>query len=317
MAKGPFSVFGLMVRRIASNRKALHLLSVLGAVLIWSTSFTATKIALVHIPPLTIGALRFILATVILAAILAAQHAFVKPTRGDACRLLAGGLLGITLYMSLENVGVQFATASDAALIVASYPAITMSLEMMFFRTTVAWSRLVGVGIAMLGVYLVVQGGPQTAGPYRLLGVLILIGTGFVWACYNFVTRSVVKKYRMLTIAFYQMASGSIAFLPLAWTERGLWQTPSPESVLMIVHLGLACSVAAYILYGHGLRGLDASSAVMLMNLVPVFGVGFAVVVLQEPVGIAQLFGGLTVIIGVVLSVNLHAKATTEIIPDE
>ncbi len=44
------------------------------------------------------------------------------------------GVLGTTLYFSLENIGVELTTASNAAIIVASYPAITVLMEFLFFR---------------------------------------------------------------------------------------------------------------------------------------------------------------------------------------
>ena len=62
--------------------------------------------------------------------------------------------------------------------------------------------------------------------------------------------------------------------------------------------------MVAFLLYARGLRGLDASSAVSVMNLVPVFGVLFAVLLLGEPVGLLQVVGGLVVIAGVTLSVR-------------
>ncbi|MDQ3442351.1 MAG: DMT family transporter [Chloroflexota bacterium] len=51
------------------------------------------------------------------------------------------------------------------------------------------------------------------------------------------------------------------------------------------------CSVLAFLLYARGLRGLDAGTAVGLMNLVPVFGLVLALLVLREPVQLVQAVG--------------------------
>jgi drug/metabolite transporter (DMT)-like permease len=48
------------------------------------------------------------------------------------------------------------------------------------------------------------------------------------------------------------------------------------------------------------------------MNLVPVFGVLFAVLLLGEPVGLLQVGGGLVVIAGVTLSVRGDPKEDPE-----
>lgn len=286
--------------------------SVLGAVLIWSTSFVATKLALAEVPPLTLGALRFLVAACVLGVVVAVVGSVGRPPIADVGRLAVGGLLGITAYFSMENFGVELATASDAALLVASYPAITILLEIFFYRTRASALRFAGVGLAMLGVYLIVGESPGVAGSSRLLGDAILIATGFVWALYNFSTRGVVQRYSMFTVIFYQTLFGAAAFVPLALLESGRWQMLGPASILVVAYLGIFCSLVAFILYARGLRGLDAGSAVNLLNLVPVFGVVFAVTILGEPVGLAQLFGGLVVVGGVVLGIRVAPRGASQ-----
>lgn len=285
--------------------------SVLGAVLLWSTSFVATKLALGDVPPLTLGAVRFVVAACVLGVAVGVVGGVRRPPPADLGRLAVGGLLGITVYFSMENFGVHLATASDAALLVVSYPAITMLLEILLYRARVSPVRFAGVGLAMLGVYLIVGGSPGSSGTNRLFGDALLVATGFVWALYNFSTSGVVRRYPMLTVVFYQTLFGAAAFLPLALLESGSWRTLGPSSLLVVAYLGLFCSLVAFWLYAHGLKGLDAGSAVNTMNLVPVFGVLVAVVVLGEPVGVVQLVGGLVVIGGVTLGMK-GSQGSTE-----
>lgn len=284
--------------------------SVMGAVLLWSTSFVATKLALGEVPPLTLGAARFLVAACVLGVAVGVLGGVRRPPADDLGRLAVGGLLGITVYFSMENFGVHLATASDAALLVAAYPAITMLLEILVYRARVSPVRFAGVGLAVLGVYMIVGGSPGGTGTDRLLGDVLLVATGFVWALYNFSTRGVVRRYAMPTVLFYQTLFGAAAFLPLALLESGSWQTPGPLSLLVVAYLGLFCSLVAFWLYAHGLKGLDAGSAVNIMNLVPVFGVLVAVVVLGEPVGVFQLLGGLVVVGGVTLGMKGPPGAT-------
>jgi drug/metabolite transporter (DMT)-like permease len=140
------------------------------------------------------------------------------------------------------------------------------------------------------------------------MGDLILVATGFVWAFYNFVTRDMGQSYPTITVVFYQTVAGAVACVPLALLEVRSWEVPAASSISMIAYLGVFCSVAAFLLYAHGLKELDASSAVNLLNLVPLFGVATAFVVLREPVGVGQLVGGLVVIVGVVLGLRSPAK---------
>lgn len=260
---------------------------------------------------MTLCAARFVVAAAVVGGVVAVAGGVERPPLRDLELLALGGLLGITAYFSMENFGVKLATASDAALLVASYPAITVFLEVVFYGAKASAVRFVGVGLAVLGVYVVVGGGAEGGGPHRLLGDAILVATGFVWALYNFSTRGVVRRHSMLIVIFYQTLFGAAAFVPLALLERGQWQAPGTLSLLVVGYLGVFCSLLAFLLYSRGLRGLDAGSAVNLLNLVPVFGVVFAVTLLGEPIGPAQLLGGIVVVGGVALGARGAAGGKT------
>jgi drug/metabolite transporter (DMT)-like permease len=285
-------------------REKSYLMAVVGAVLIWSISFVATKVAFRAFPPLTLGALRFIFAALLLGIVVYMQCGFIRLAKGDLIWLSISGVLGITIYFSMENIGVKFATAADAALIIASYPAITMLLEMLIYRITISRIRFFGVGLAIFGVYLIVRESSNIGGAHRFSGDIILAATGIVWSFYNFITRKVVNKYPTVLVTFYQIVAGAVAFLPLAWTERKLWRMPAVDSIGALVYLGVFCSVIAFLLYAYGLRKLASGTAVTLMNLVPVFGVFFAIIFLHEPLSLIQFIGGLIVVAGIIFSIR-------------
>jgi drug/metabolite transporter (DMT)-like permease len=283
--------------------RRLALLSVLAAVVLWSTSYVVTKVGVSDIPPLTYGAIRFSFA-VALAGLLAPFIRLEPVPVRDILRLALGGLLGITAYFALQNLGVQRTSASEATLLVASFPAITMLLEVIFRRARVSLIRFAGVGVAFVGVYLIMGQTSPSAGPRRLEGDLMLLTTGLVWALYNFSTQNVIQRYSTFTVIFWQTTIGAAAFLPLTLLEAGTWQTPTPAGLMGALYLGAFCSVAAFMLYGYGLRGLDPGSAVSMVNLVPIFGLILAVVGLKEEVSLIQAIGGLIVVGGVTLSVQ-------------
>ena len=282
--------------------------AVILAAFIWSTSFTATKATLDEIPPLTIGAARFLAAAVVLRAVIALWGISTKTARPDLVKLATGGLLGITMYFGLENVGVEFATASDAVLLVAAYPAITLLLESLLFGVRGSFLQYAGVALAMLGVYLIVRSNAGGVHDRRLLGDVLLVVSGVVWAFYNFVTRSVSGRYPMLVVVYWQTLVGALAFVPLALLETGRWQVPSAAGAAVVLYLAVPCSIVAFMLYGYGLRGMRASSAVNLLNFVPVFGLLVAVGLLHESVSATQLIGGVVVICGVLLGLSHAAE---------
>jgi drug/metabolite transporter (DMT)-like permease len=287
---------------------ALAVTLVVVAVLLWSTSFAATKVSLHVLPPMTVAVLRFLVSLAALGAVRWASTSREVPTPGDLGRMVAGGLLGITAYFAAENYGLKFATATDAALVVGAFPAIAVALEALLMRAWPAWNKLVGIVAATAGVAFIVGDHPAGMAPERPLGLALMVAAGVVWALYNVVTRGIARRYSMWTLMFYQTAAGVAGLAPLALMESSQWRAVPAAGWLAVLYLGLTCSLVAYFLYALGLRTIEASSAVTLMNLVPVFGVAFSIALLNEVIASRQILGGVIVLSGAALAVRARPR---------
>ncbi len=283
---------------------AQALCAVLGAAFIWSTSFVASKIALVAFPPLTLAAVRLTVATILIGLVVLLKREFVRPTWPDFLRLGAGGIFGITLYFALENKGLQLASSADAALLVGACPVITILLEALIYRLPVSGLRLVGAGLGIIGICVIIGGDLSYFGADRLKGDLLFLLSGVSWTFYNFTTRTVVSKYPLMTTNFFQTLVGTLALYPLALFETQHWSLVTLPAAISVLYLGLFCSVIALLLYTYGLRKLDSATAVGMLNSIPVFGVICSFVVLHEEVLFFDVVGGLIVILGVSLTVK-------------
>ncbi|MFB5189443.1 DMT family transporter [Alicyclobacillus fastidiosus] len=293
----------------SGTKYGVNLVSTISAILIWSTSFVATKISYVSFSPFTLGFLRFFIATVVLVIVVLIRREFRKVSFRDFGLLSLSGILGITFYFALENTGVKFTSASDAAMIVSSYPAVTSLLELLVFKVKTTFVKTVGIALTVGGVCELSFSAHMGLDTTQLLGNILLVIAGVVWTFYNFVTSMVVNSYPATTVSLYQTVIGTTAFIPLAGTELHQWTRPNMESFLALLYLGICCSVVAFLLYNYGLRKLTSSTVVTMMNLVPVFGVMFSVLILHENLELKQLIGGIIVLVGVYLTLRqYHSK---------
>ncbi len=278
--------------------------AILGAVVLWSTSFAVTKHTFSALPPMTVAALRFLIALVPLGVMYLAQRPRVRPPPADRRRMAVGGLLGITCYFAGENYGLRFASATDAALVVGAFPIVALLLEAALRGTRPSRPKWLGVVAAAVGVALIVGKAPEGANALRPLGLVLCGLAGVAWAFYNFETRDVARAYPMPTLLFHQTLWGTVGLLPLALLEVRSWRWPPPGVWLSVFYLALLCSWVGYWLYAYGLRGVESSTAVTLLNLMPVLGVAFAVAFLGEAVTLTQLLGGAVVLFGVWVTVR-------------
>ncbi len=297
-----------------SNRSNLrNIISVLGGLIIWSSSFVAIKYAYATYAPITLAATRFVVATLILGALTLLPKNRVRLEKKDIFTLAVCGLTGITLYSVLQNIAMQWTSASSATLIIASYPIITLLLESAIYQTRLSALKIVAILIAIGGVVILSYEKPDARQDGELLGILLLVIAGVVWAVYNFMTKKVVNRYPPITLLFYSTLFGTVFLLPLALFERGEWRQPTSLSFAMMLFLGVFCSVLAYLLYNRGLKTMAASTVTSMLNLVPIFGVFFSWALLGEEVTARKFIGGAIVIFGVMLSVRgAKAKRTRQ-----
>ena len=80
-----------------------------------------------------------------------------------------------------------------------------------------------GVGIAFLGIIVVVYGGWAVGS--SLEGNLLVLGATVCWGSYTVLSLPLLEKYSPLVVAAYTMFFGGLAVLPLALpgiVERGV-----------------------------------------------------------------------------------------------
>jgi drug/metabolite transporter (DMT)-like permease len=134
----------------------LALLAVGIAVLLWSMSFVLSAEVLKTSSPAVLSVGRCAISLVILLPLAARRPGFAVSVRQPRTALL--GLLGVALYYSLTNVGLEFTTPGVAALSNAALPALTAGLGLFLLRERLTTRTIIGLVLATAGVVVVILG---------------------------------------------------------------------------------------------------------------------------------------------------------------
>jgi drug/metabolite transporter (DMT)-like permease len=126
------------------------------AVVLWSTSFGLSAEVLRTASPAVLSVGRFVIGLLILVPIAARRSGLAITLRQPRTVLL--GLLGVALYYSLTNVGLEFTTPGTAALSNAGLPALTAISGLLILRERLGLRTIIGLVLATAGVALVVPG---------------------------------------------------------------------------------------------------------------------------------------------------------------
>ena len=279
---------------------ALLLLSAL-----WGASFIYIRVAVPALGPFVLVELRVGLAAVVLALCAAIVGRLPKLRR----RWRQFALLGAV------NVAIPFCLISAAEInLTASLAAIMNSTTVMFTAVVaVVWMgdaltarKLVGVALGIVGVTVLVGWDPITMNWAVALSVGAMLAASLAYALGSVYAKRTFADSPPLAIGSGQLTAAAMLMLPLAAVSAPE-QSPSTIVVLSVLGLALPSTAVAYMLYFRLIANVGPTSTSTVTLLVPLFGLLFGVVLLDEPVGVGTLAGLVLILSSVTLITGLGA----------
>lgn len=274
------------------------------AMLCWSFSFLWTKVALQSFPPLTLITLRLVLASVLLFLYLNISRKFQRIERGDRKMFLVLAFFEPFLYYVGETYGLTMVKPTLAAVIVATIPVFAPFFAFIFLKERFTIINLLGIGISIVGVYLIVNraSGNETT---SFGGVTLMFLAVFSAIIYGLILRKIPEKYSETTIIFYQSVLALLFFLPAAFfvDVKSLHEyTITFSSVGALLMLTVFASVIAFVLFASVVRKIGITKSEVFTNLIPVFTALLSWLIFKEIMSFIQWFGVFVVILGVFVS---------------
>jgi O-acetylserine/cysteine efflux transporter len=245
-----------------------HALLALAVVAVWGSNFAVIKTALVHLPPLLLGVLRFSL--VFLPAALFLPRPAVRWRNLAAYGMFIGaGQFGL-LYFAMG----RFISPGLASLVIQTQVFFTIGLSMLIARERVQPHQLIGLALGATGIVLIAT---HTGGDISLTGLVLILCAAASWACGNLVG----KRVQGVNMLAYVVWSGAFAVPPLlllslaveGWPamQAGL-QAADTRTWLAVVWQAVGNSLFGYAAWSWLLSRHPAATVVPMALLVPVFG---------------------------------------------
>src|SRR5262245_59159021 len=270
--------------------------------------YTAGRVVAQLLPNFTSATLRFAVASAILVALAyAREDGLPRLDRRRFGAMLALALTGAFAFNAFFFASLQRIPAGVGALIQALNPVgIAVGAALVYGDRLTCW-RWLGIALALAGAAGVV-GKPEdpaadtAAGRY--LGEALMLGSVASWIAYTLIGRSVLVWTSSLGATTWAALFGTLLLGACAVFEHP-WAalTALPlKGWLAIGYLGAFGTVLAFLWYNQGVQRLGPTRAAVFTNLVPVFGVAIAALMLGEPIVASMVVGGLMVIAGVALT---------------
>jgi drug/metabolite transporter (DMT)-like permease len=297
-----------------------YLIALVLAAACWGFGAVMTKYALNQVPPLTLLVVQLVVSVVLLWTVVITQRISVSASH-DAIRLGLIGVLNPGLAYTFSLLGLAQTTASMSALLWAAEPILIIGFAWLLLCERLTWSLLVCAALAIAGVGVVAGLDITGGGSTSVLGNLLIAVGVCCCALYTVVTRRMVANGSPLLIVALQQTAALLWAL-LIWPIE-LWHGGMASLVPISLGFwawgaagGLVYYAFAFWLYVVGLQRAPAIVAAMFLNLIPIFGVASAYLVLGERLTLAQWGGTVLILAAVTAIIRLqHQPPSTMALP--
>jgi drug/metabolite transporter (DMT)-like permease len=201
----------------------------------------------------------------------------------------------IAIYNTFIYIGTRTTTATNAGLIVGTMPIAILVLGYLAREERLTTRRVAGIAISFAGVVLVIAKGTSTLVHEVSFSSddLFIIGAVVSWAVYSILLRRFTIPLGGFALLAVLSAIGLALCIPFcAWEllhgERILWST---RTLAAIIYVGIFPSVIATIFWNAAVARVGAGTSGVFTNLIPIFSLILAVILLSEAINAFQLVG--------------------------
>ncbi len=279
---------------------------------VWGINFPIVKGALMDFSPLSFNAIRFGTSSLILLSILWLRERSFGIKKKDVGYFVLLGIIGNTAYQLFFINGIALTTASNSSLIIATTPIFIVLLSAAL-RVEKITSRIVqGVILSFLGIIMIILGSgkPLSFTEQSWIGDLLTIGSPICWASYTVLSKPKLKEYSPLKLTAITMAIGTLPLIlistPSLCAEN--WAAISVNSWLSLAFSAVFAIAIGYVAWYTGVNRIGTSRTALYENLVTVFAVASAWVLLSEGMTAVQIIGAFLVFVSLYIARRNNKK---------
>ncbi len=295
-----------MTETTPSSRRWLAYALLCATTLFWGGNFVLGRAVSTEIPPVALAWWRWVLALLIIMPFAAGALWQLRPVlRREWRYLLAVSVFSVTVFNTFVYLGLQTLPATNAVLLLSSGPVLILLFTWMLYGEAMTLRQILGTLVSIAGVVMIVtEGRPDTLlSAFRGgSGNLWILAAVISWCLYSVLLRR--RPPEIGGTAFFALTAlvGWIVLTPLYLHEhfaQGREIVWNLTALLSIGYVGFFASVLAFLFWNRGVQELGPGSAGYFINLIPVWALLLAVLLLGERllpfhwVGMALIFSGI------------------------
>ncbi|ULN66684.1 DMT family transporter [Vibrio gigantis] len=213
------------------------------------------------------------------------------------------GLFNTALPFLCFAYAAQTLNASTLAILNSTAPIWAAIIGAIWTKTALERKVLLGLGIGVTGVGVLVGWDAINIGQEAIVPIFAAVMAAFSYGIASNYTKT-APKVEAFNNAHGSMWAAVLIVLPFVFFMP-MREAPDLTITTSVILLGAVCTGLAYLLYFNLINELGAPSALSVTFLIPVFGILWGNLFLDEAIGINTIVGSILVITGTMLVTGL------------
>ncbi len=283
------------------SHKTRAIAALLLTMILWGSAAVFMRTLALSLTPENSLAVRYVLLTVVNVAGLLWLGTWRIP-KAHWPRFLIAGIAGMAAYNYFVNLGFKLVPAGIGTIVTMIEPLMIALLAAMLLGEKL--TRWVFLGVAMAIAGSIVLFWPdltaQASAAVPLEGVIYLLICCLGWAIYTIVSKPLLDRYDSFTVTAVTMIIAAPLMIGIA--SEPVWMLAAKLDLRQwaeVLYLVFAGGIGGTLMWNYGTKYLSGTAAGTFLYLIPVVAVASGALILDEPVTVYVIAGGLLMLAGV------------------
>ena len=284
---------------------------------IWGTTWLFIKVGLEEIPPFTFAMIRFLLAIVIVGALLYSVRIPLPKNKAEWKLLAVTGFFQFSINYSLVFWSELHISSGLAAVLQAMIPVFGLVLAAIYLpKEKITGLKATALAIGVAGIAIIFYEQLNIESMMAFAGSVAIVIGAFAAAHASILTKAKGSAMHPATLLFGQMVCGTGPIIAIALITEGnpFFIKFTMLGVLSIFYLSVFGTVVSFWLYYWLLSRIESTKAMTIALVTPFVAVVCGNIFLGEQLQIQTLAGGLLILASVGLIVFRRRLGSTPIL---
>lgn len=278
--------------------------------LAFSTMEVVGKTIANQLNPLQLNFLRFLIGGLILLpfAIRDLKSKGIRLTADDFLFFAATGFLGIAFSMSLFQIAIVYAKASEVAVIVSTNPIFTVPFAYLILKEKLPANALLALGLCIVGLVCFLN--PFAGMNSDLRGIWIAILSAVSFSLYGVISRTRVEKYGSFALnSLTFLVASAMLLVYLTVRQIPTFAGINPGNIVQVAYMGIVVTGLGYLFYFLAMKETSAVTASTVFFIKPALAPILSLIFLHEVMKVNTVLGVLFVLAGSLIMLRGKSRA--------